>query len=431
MCLKNNYFKKGKYVLALLCILLLTACTQNDGNIKNDVDKTQSGNQKNKSVSEKGTVQSLENSNLTDSKHPITEMSESTLDLSVYGLDYEFTVDAQPEYKWTSIARAENGYYLWGSEERENYLMYFDIATESYIPLCNKPNCRHDSEECNAFFNNYSIVGDVTYISDYIQYYDGYVYVIAVDEKSGYVYLYQISPDGSSSKEYMTLYKADLSSVNGEVDFHHPYVCIHRGYVYFTDHGESAPKIRRIELGKKDVEIVFENKDTRPSLYRMEAYGDYLFFQSGNFVDDDCIEIEAGIFALNINTTQVQLIKKGAVADYTISDNCLYYATTSGINCYSLKDKTDKTVVENGLSLNEVVVHGKYIYCYNDASYTLSQYDLEGKLLCQATDDDLYRTCMGDTRYFFAYAINAGRKIVSVKDLSQGNAKWSALKDIK
>ena len=126
--------------------------------------------------------------------------------------------------------------------------MYFDIATKSYIPLCNKPNCQHDSEECNAFFNNYSIVGDVTYISNYIQYYDGYVYVIAVDEKSGYVYLYQISPDGSSSKEYMTLYKADLSSVNGEVDFHSPNVCIHRGYVYFIDNGESAPKIRRIEL---------------------------------------------------------------------------------------------------------------------------------------------------------------------------------------
>ena len=309
--------------------------------------------------------------------------------------------------------------------------MYFDIATKSYIPLCNKPNCQHDSEECNAFFNNYSIVGDVTYISNYIQYYDGYVYVIAVDEKSGYVYLYQISPDGSSSKEYMTLYKADLSSVNGEVDFHSPNVCIHRGYVYFIDNGESAPKIRRIELGKKKAQIVFENKNTRPHLYRMEAYGDYLFFQSGNFIDDDCIEIEAGIFALNINTAQVQLIKKGGVADYTISNGCLYYATTSGINCYSLKDRTDEAVVDNGLSLNEVMVHGKYIYCYNDASYTLSQYDLEGKLLWQVTDGDLNQTCMGDSQYFFAYASKAGRKIVSVKDLSQGNAKWSALKETK
>ena len=77
------------------------------------------------------------------------------------------------------------------------------------------------------------------------------------------------------------------------------------------------------------------------------------------------------------------------------------------------------------------MVHGKYIYCYNDASYTLSQYDLEGKLLCQVTDGDLNQTCMGDSQYFFAYASKAGRKIVSVKDLSQGNAKWSALKETK
>ena len=57
----SNYFKKEKYVLALLCILLLTACTKNDGNTKKDVDKTQSGYQKNKSVSEKETIQSSEN----------------------------------------------------------------------------------------------------------------------------------------------------------------------------------------------------------------------------------------------------------------------------------------------------------------------------------------------------------------------------------
>lgn len=426
--MKNNYFKRGKYALVLLGILLLTACSKNDGNTKTDVEKTQSANQEKKSASEKESVQSSENVNLIDSKHPITEISESKLDLSAYGLDYEFVTDAQPEYTWTSIARAENGYYLWGNGERENYLMYFDITTGSYIPLCNKPNCQHDGEECNAFFNYSIVIGDVSYSRSYIQYYDGYVYVTGVDKK-GYVYLYQVAADGSSCKEYMTLYKADLSSVDGEVDFSPPYVCIHRGYVYFIDKEESTLKVRRIELGKKDVEIVFENKDTRPSLYRMKAYGNYLFFQSGNFKDDDCVEIEAGIFALNVNTMQVQLIKKGAVADYTISDDCLYYATTSGINCYSLKDRTDEVAVDNGLSLNEVTVHGKYIYCYNDDSNALSQYDLEGKLLNQVTDDDLYQTCMGDSEYFFAYAIKAGRKIISLKDLSQGNAKWSALKD--
>lgn len=418
-------FYRKKYLFVALCVLMLTACANSKGEKQQDTKKeeqTKTQTDANSSSEEKEDLTVF--GAVIDSENPISQRAESVLDLSEYGLDYEFATDAQPEYLWTSIARAEGGYYLW-EEDDWLRLMYYDIASGSYVPLCNKPNCSHNDEDCNAVFS--SIYDSaIRYQSSYIQYYDGCVYVMGYDTK-GYVSLYQVAPDGSTCEQYMTLYKADLSSTDGEVDFRAPYVCIHRGYVYFINNFESTLKIRRIKLGEDDVEIVFENADERPDLYRMEAYGDYLFFQSGNFIDDDYIDIEAGVFAMNVNTVEVQMVKKGAISDYAISDGCLYYSTESGINCYSLTDGMDQTVI-SGINREILVVHGKYIYCYDNDSNTLSQYNLKGELLGQVVDSDLYTCCLGDADYLFAYSpLNA--KVIATKDLSQENAEWKALGD--
>ena len=330
---------------------------------------------------------------------------------------------------WTNVAKAENGYYIW--EEGRGRLMYFDTASKNYIPLCNKPNCTHNSEDCNAFFNSNG-EEEIGYIKGhgYIQYYNGYVYIAGYD-KEGYVYLYKVSPDGSTCEKYMTLYKADLSSTNPEDDenvsqFTSPDLCIHRGYIYFFTNRESELKLHRIRLGEDDTEVVFENAGSRPSLYRMKAYGDYLFFQSGNFIDDGYIDIDAGIFALNINTAKVQMVKKDAISDYAISDNKLYYTTATGINCYSLEDQKDTEAVNTGVRGN-VAVNGDFIYFFHGDTCKLSQYDSKGKLLNEVTDIGFPPCYMGDKDYFFASGDKNG--ILSVKDLSEGKAKWTVLED--
>lgn len=382
-------------------------------------DESSSGSEeKNADTGKAGTV---------DDSRLVSGMQEEKLDLSKYGLGYVAATDAQPEYLWTSVARAENGYYMWENSSTDRRLMYFDAASKSYIPLCNKPNCSHDSESCNAFFNSNG-EGEVDYLRSYIQYYDGCVYVAGHDEE-GYVYLYKAAPDGSACEKYMTLYKADLSSAKAEgenvKEFHSPNICIHRGYVYFIIGHESRLRLRRMKLGGDDVEIVFENAGSRPSLYRMQAYGDYLFFQSGNFIDDDCVDIEAGIFALNVNTAKVQMVKKDAVSGFTVADGSLYYTTASGINRYSLEKQEDTNVVDTGVR-GDVAVHGEFIYFFCDDTYTLSQYDSEGKLLNKVTDADFDACLMGDADCFFASG-SGKAGILSVKELSKGTAKWTSL----
>ncbi|MCI8781062.1 MAG: DUF5050 domain-containing protein [Lachnospiraceae bacterium] len=419
--------KRKIYIPLLFCILLLVGCSGgSDISSQNEGKSTNAGSSKvNRSGSEKNT--DTAKTKVIDDSHPISGMREEKLGLSEYGLGYKVATDAQPEYLWTSVARAENGYYIWGKDFGYGRLMYFDTASQSYIPLCNKPNCAHNSKGCNAFFNSNG-EEEIAYIRSYIQYYDGCVYVVGHDGE-GYVYLYKVSPDGSTCEKYMTLYKADLSSTKAEgenvKEFSEPEVCIHRGYIYFLIGEESGLKLRRIKLGGEDVEIVFENAGSRPSLYRMQAYGDYLFFQSGNFIDDDYIDIEAGIFALNVNTAKVQLVKKDAVSAYAVSDGDLYYATVNGINRYSLKEQKDAAVVDTG-ARGDIAVHGKTIYFYRKDTYTLSQYDSEGKLLNEVMDVDFSPCRMGDEDYFFA--LGSGKiGILSVKGLSEGAAKWTPL----
>lgn len=426
--MEKGYWKKIS-MSVLFCALLLSGCSKS-GVSQGTAEKTQADSLKGRSSGSEKNAGAAK-AKVIDENHSISGMPEEKLDLSEYGLGYQGAADARPEYLWMSAARAENGYYVWGkASERSGrgMLMYFDKASKSYIPLCNKPNCAHNSKGCNADFNSNG-EEEVKYIRSYIQYYDGCVYVAGHDEE-GYVYLYKVAPDGSTCEKYMTLYKADLSSTaEGEnvKEFSEPEICIHRGYIYFMVGKESNLKLRRMELGGEDVEIVFENAGSRPSLYRMKAYGDYLFFQSGNFTDDDCIDIKAGIFALNVNTAKTQLVKKDAVSDYTVSDGDLYYTTAVGINRYSLKKQEDAAVVETGVR-GDVAVHGKFIYFYRDDTCTLSQYDSGGKLLHEITDADFSPCRMEDEDYFFALGFGE-EGFLPVKELSKGSAKWTSLEE--
>lgn len=390
------------------------------------------GNSSNNDSKNNAVVEIEGSINEVSSDTSILDMEESLLNLDDYSLDYIFGTDSQPQYKWTSIAKAESGYYYWSPQTQ--MLMYYDISSESGVPVCNKPNCTHMDEDCNAFFNANALSG-LIYDRSYIQYYDGYVYVIGYNEE-GYVYLYQVSADGSVCKEYMELFKADLTSPDDDTDsfWRAPYVCIHRGYVYFIDNRESVPKIRAAKLGSDDIQIVFENSGDRPNLYRMEAYGDYLFFQTGNFTNDDYVDIDAGIFALNVNTNEVSLVKKGAINSYVIYEDAIYYSTASGINCYLLKTGEDTTVIDGGNTYEDVQVVDEHIYCFNGDTCTLTQYDMSGNMISQISDDTLIGCYMGDEDYFFA----AGKKVTDdsselkllpVKNLSQNDVKWISIMD--
>ncbi|MCR5636250.1 MAG: hypothetical protein K6F76_03600 [Clostridiales bacterium] len=87
---------------------------------------------------------------------------------------------------YNNIAVAEGGYYFTTFEH--HMLYYFDKATKKVVPVCNRPECSHDSTDCNAY------IGEIQHYPG-LWYYDGKLYVLGY--KSGIMGLYTVSKDGS------------------------------------------------------------------------------------------------------------------------------------------------------------------------------------------------------------------------------------------
>ena len=87
-----------------------------------------------------------------------------------------------------------------GTEVSVSYLFYLEHDSNTVIKLCGRPDCTHDTFDCNAvFLEGY---GSVTY-------YDGYLYVATFSNGLEIVTLYRLNPDGSNRVAVL-----DCGSVN-------------------------------------------------------------------------------------------------------------------------------------------------------------------------------------------------------------------------
>lgn len=352
------------------------------------------------------------------------------LDLENYSLDYVFETDAQTEFLLSECTKSENGYYAWGRSWINKNLCFIDSQTLKAEPLCTLSDCMHVDSTCNAYFNNSIKDNGEFYDHHYIQYYDGYIYIVGMDHE--YENLYRVSLDGSTCDKYMSLYKVDLSPKGdyGDMDttnvlsYMSPDVWIHRGYVYYIDNKATYPKICRMKLGGNVSEVVYETGGESPMLYRMLPYGDYLFFQTGNFINASGTDIEGGIMAYNINTGKTILVKKGAVSTYGIKNNTLYYYNSlNEIVSVDLENGEKKTVCHLDMALNDGVFSEKYIYSFNYEEGTLCIYDYDGKLLGSVYDKNIVMCWFGDDKYILADCPSygeAGIAIISVDDIIAG-----------
>ena len=217
--------RKNIYFLILL-VLLLTSCGLNG---------KESVNNKNDSVD-------------------IGGRKEELLDLEKYSVENQGTIHDQPGFLWNCAANSDFGVYYWGNAiDSMEKLMFYDKSSKFSVYLCNRPNCNHTDDTCNASFNAYGS-GSEKFYRNMIFCYDNSVFLVGNDEKH-YVNLYRVESDGSSWEKYMTLFKAEMTTIteNGmtTTSWRYPDVCLHEDYVYYIDNSESAPKLRRIQINYK------------------------------------------------------------------------------------------------------------------------------------------------------------------------------------
>lgn len=356
----------------------------------------------------------------------IEDYKEEKLDLNQYSLKNGYGDTANTTFLWFEMAYSDDGYYF---ENERSYLSFMDKVSGKVVPLCNKAECMHYNEsyynkECNAYF-------DSSFHLEFLQYYDGYLYTLAYDGE-GYVYLYKISEDGSSREKYMTLYKQELSGVNGMTEYRFPEICIHRGYVYYTIPFAEYPKLYRIKLGGDTNEVLFELKGERGNMYRIRPYGDFVFFQAGHFVDETMTDINAGIFAYNINNGELTMVKNNSVSTYTLVGNIMYHSDSTGIYKRDLTtNKGDKIInLDNWIGFS---VDSNYVYVEQERSI-VSVYNTDGEYLCEIeplSGQRISSLHYGDENYLFAESTIgendeqiARCTYLKISDIAEGKAKW-------
>lgn len=69
------------------------------------------------------------------------------------------------------ISNFDKGYYYIKDEDNSKNIKYFDYSAKKEIYLCNKPNCKHDTEDCSSYL-------DMAGSSDLFVY-NNYLYLIS------------------------------------------------------------------------------------------------------------------------------------------------------------------------------------------------------------------------------------------------------------
>jgi len=347
-----------------------------------------------------GTKQASDNSAESSSQQENIEIDLEKSLQNYAGSDYHFDTDYQSYFDRPCITKGEKGYYYW----LDNRIYYYDTATEQNVALCSKAECKHSDETCNAYFNE-DFSGDKdSFVNSYVQYYDGSLYVVGVDPK-GKVNLYKVAADGSSRDRYMTLFKQNINSVSGDqmiADFTYPDICIHRGYVYYINNMESEPKLYRAKLGSDRSEVIYENEGTHSTTYRIKPYGDRVYFQSGNFTDEDQVNVEGGIYAYDIEKQKVSLYKESAISDYLFYEDTLYYSTAEGI-CRAAEEKgsDDDRIIETKSSHADFFLLNEQTIAYMD-DRDMVVCDFKDKKEHVIRDDRMDVCYFGDGSIFFA-----------------------------
>ena len=127
-------------------------------------------------------------------------------------------------YNSSNYWGTSNGmYYITG-----NFLKYYDYNTHKAVPLCSKPDCSHNSADCNAYYNCQGSAELLLYNDTlFISYANIEILGLDTDTDTAIrdcaIYLEQCQLDGANRK---IIYKADNGSVLS--------MMAKNGFLYYT-----------------------------------------------------------------------------------------------------------------------------------------------------------------------------------------------------
>ncbi|MCI7274978.1 MAG: hypothetical protein SO015_09085 [Wujia sp.] len=252
------------------------------------------------------------------------------------------------------VCSADEGYYVFCDD------FLYTINETTVTPLCNKADCNHKNEDCNAYLKG---------AQDYTIWYDGnHIYVVG--GKGGNTYsVYEIKKDGSGSKKLCDLFEAAGYGGTG-------IMCSYKdGYAYYRISLQKMEDIKtgkitdrlyriRLEAGAKP-ELIYENQDDENV---MTVITSIYFYEKDVYVGISTYALDNGernsskLYRYSTTEDTFEPFLDQHAAYYFIEDNFLWYTSEDGIHKYDLKNNTDEIFNENPVFCDDMYFDGKYIY---------------------------------------------------------------------
>lgn len=338
----------------------------------------------------------------------------------------------ETDFEYQFVAESENGYYIWERLNQDQFyprLMFIDKVSGRVVPLCNKPDCMHEGEECNAYFPEKDFGADGV-DKQYLQYYEGNLYAVGLSADD-YVVLFRIKTDGSEWEICARLYRTDYISTGHWLQ---PEILISEGYVYFVDEKQKNQRLERIPINGGASEVVFEgNRDaSEVRIFRLECRGDNLYFQAHDFWEGTSENALGGLYQYNMVTGHCDLIEEGLTSPYSVQGDFVYYGSAEGLCRYSMCNHDVETLVSKPMDVPNITLTKDYIIlCDQMADHSLTIYDYEGNEIGTVPNNLGLRWYFGGSsdRLFGEFADDVGWKRCFL-DLTRPLAElgWEELK---
>lgn len=116
--------------------------------------------------------------------------------------------DSKKYLPLSNVTESEDGIYYIARSQEQDLIKYLDKKTLKTTVLCQKFNCKHDTEECQAYIDEDTYVGHMVYAN-------GYLYRLDKPYRDSNLILYRFDADGSGRKEIHVFEHEDTAPNGG------------------------------------------------------------------------------------------------------------------------------------------------------------------------------------------------------------------------
>ncbi|MGN0351531.1 MAG: hypothetical protein ACI4ES_07755 [Roseburia sp.] len=328
-------------------------------------------------------------------------------------LEVTENIEAQNGWSlWQNYGSTESGYYIF--DENTDLVMFWDAETKEYVPLCNKPECAHDDENCNAYFSSEE------YKPGVMKCYGTSLYLEAIKEDG--IYLEQVSADGATRKTLCRLTENKEENIGN--------IILHHGAAYYeietldVTNGNEAYVYKILLEEDAKPEVVDSFSGIGATFSGIYGYENKIYLLHTWISEEYEVETAEGmnsglfheLYSYDIETGEKQLLSQENIISYDVDTKAgkIYYCLVGG-NVYQmdLDGKNVKLVydTEGAFPMGTIRVTDGYIYLDNWLS-KLNALEEENKLYVLSSEgtlikeiekktDAYYQLALGDDNYIF------------------------------